>query len=116
MIDKWIYFTLLHLQIRLDMSTDGPCILFYMGCCPDTVWDAPLKTCVDCPHGYVGMNCTERCRYPYFGKRCHDVCKCNEETCDHAIGCPLNVNRLLKWVFYLLINQVITCFENLGDT
>lgn len=41
----------------------------------------------NCPPGYLGRNCAERCRYPSYGIDCQGLCGCEEKLCDVATGC-----------------------------
>ena len=41
----------------------------------------------ECKDGYMGINCSIKCRYPNYGKGCQSLCKCLEEDCDASIGC-----------------------------
>ncbi|XP_078317088.1 uncharacterized protein LOC111100226 [Crassostrea virginica] len=40
-----------------------------------------------CAAGYHGFICTDRCRYPLYGKGCKSTCRCLQDICDHVIGC-----------------------------
>lgn len=65
------------------------------------IWNFKLITCwasllissllfnTDCPPGYLGQNCSERCRYPSHGMECQKSCDCEEKFCDIATGCFL---------------------------
>lgn len=37
--------------------------------------------------GYVGLNCTTQCPFPYYGEKCQNICECSNETCDVSNGC-----------------------------
>uniref|UniRef100_A0A8W8LT94 Uncharacterized protein n=1 Tax=Magallana gigas TaxID=29159 RepID=A0A8W8LT94_MAGGI len=41
--------------------------------------------CKDCPAGYFGKNCTEKCKPPTFGFLCLQSCDC--PVCHHVVGC-----------------------------
>uniref|UniRef100_A0A8W8LTU3 TNFR-Cys domain-containing protein n=1 Tax=Magallana gigas TaxID=29159 RepID=A0A8W8LTU3_MAGGI len=47
-----------------------------------------LLIIVDCPVGYFGVNCSDKCTPPSYGVHCSQVCECSP--CDHAFGCILN--------------------------
>lgn len=51
-------------------------LFFFLGCLP----------------GFYGNNCSQPCKYPYFGAGCQHMCICLEEECDFSIGCSS------KWV------------------
>lgn len=40
---------------------------------------------VECPAGYFGQNCSDRCPWPTYGSWCNQTCAC--ATCDHILGC-----------------------------
>ncbi|XP_034306494.2 multiple epidermal growth factor-like domains protein 10 [Magallana gigas] len=44
--------------------------------------------CKDCPAGYFGNGCTEKCVLPSFGRACSDTCNCS--FCHHVFGCILS--------------------------
>lgn len=37
--------------------------------------------------GYTGMNCSSKCPYPSFGRKCQELCNCSENQCDISRGC-----------------------------
>lgn len=37
--------------------------------------------------GYTGMNCTFKCPYPSYGRKCQRVCYCDSNQCDVSRGC-----------------------------
>lgn len=39
----------------------------------------------DCPAGYFGYNCTDKCKHPTFGFLCLQSCHC--PVCHHVVGC-----------------------------
>lgn len=41
--------------------------------------------CSDCPAGYYGNNCTDKCKHPTFGLLCLETCDC--PVCNHIVGC-----------------------------
>uniref|UniRef100_A0A8W8M017 Uncharacterized protein n=1 Tax=Magallana gigas TaxID=29159 RepID=A0A8W8M017_MAGGI len=41
--------------------------------------------CRDCPAGYYGNNCTDKCKHPTFGLLCLETCDC--PVCNHIVGC-----------------------------
>nr|XP_034332854.1 multiple epidermal growth factor-like domains protein 10 [Crassostrea gigas] len=40
-----------------------------------------------CNDGYTGSNCILRCRYPSYGRRCQQLCNCEEIVCNSTTGC-----------------------------
>lgn len=43
------------------------------------------NNCTDCPVGYFGESCTDKCTPPSYGELCSDVCDCT--LCHHIFGC-----------------------------
>lgn len=39
----------------------------------------------DCPAGYFGKNCTDKCKHPTFGFNCSEKCDCPD--CHYIVGC-----------------------------
>lgn len=37
--------------------------------------------------GYIGLNCSNKCPYPYYGEKCKQWCNCSNDTCDVSTGC-----------------------------
>lgn len=37
--------------------------------------------------GFIGMNCSVSCPYPYYGVECQRRCKCEKGLCDVSTGC-----------------------------
>lgn len=68
----------------------------FNGCCPNTQWDSAMDMCVDCPNGYVWINCSKPCQYPYYGINCIRTCFCKKDNCDNVQWChrlkPNNVS------------------------
>ncbi|XP_061164266.1 multiple epidermal growth factor-like domains protein 10 [Saccostrea echinata] len=48
--------------------------------------------CKECPPGFFGDNCSRQCYYPYYGRLCLYMCQCDNNTCDHVIGCTNNTS------------------------
>lgn len=46
-----------------------------------------LISFLDCPSGYLGPFCSDRCRYPNYGIECQSECLCEEQHCNHVTGC-----------------------------
>lgn len=68
--------------------------------------------CLDCPAGYFGNNCTDKCIHPTFGILCSEICDCSD--CHHIIGCISNaVNtgnvKVVCWSVFLDILITIFC-------
>lgn len=57
---------------------------------------------VECPAGYFGQNCSDRCPWPTYGGWCNQTCAC--ATCDHILGC-MTTKGNYKWTKkYVIIN------------
>lgn len=37
--------------------------------------------------GYTGLNCSDKCPFPFYGENCMEMCNCINETCDVSTGC-----------------------------
>lgn len=48
---------------------------------------------LECLPGYFGTNCSTRCIYPIYGKRCQNTCDCNVTECNHVLGCQGNYSQ-----------------------
>lgn len=53
-----------------------------------------LETCtffhfffLECHSGFIGLNCTSKCRYPSYGRACQNECNCNKIVCNPSTGC-----------------------------
>lgn len=58
-----------------------------------------------CTPGYIGINCTLSCKYPFYGHGCQGFCDCDEDLCDVSTGCePLTTGKNLLCLVYWLIN------------
>lgn len=55
---------------------------------------------LDCPAGYFGNGCTEKCVLPSFGRACSDTCNCS--FCHHVFGCILSSES--KGIIKLIYN------------
>lgn len=41
----------------------------------------------ECLIGYEGMDCSEGCTFPSYGKDCQSTCNCDLNFCNYRIGC-----------------------------
>lgn len=60
---------------------------------------------IECRDGYMGVNCSIKCRYPSYGKRCQSFCNCLEEDCEAATGCT-NLENGIQTIFKIIINEL----------
>ncbi|XP_062600564.1 protein draper-like [Saccostrea cucullata] len=68
--------------------TDGVCNRDPFRCCVNH-YQVNL-TCVQCPLGTYGINCSENCPENYYGKNCAKKCNCSDShICDIVNGCTL---------------------------
>lgn len=37
--------------------------------------------------GYIGLNCSNKCPFPFYGEKCKKQCDCSNDTCDVSTGC-----------------------------
>ncbi|XP_056014890.1 multiple epidermal growth factor-like domains protein 11 isoform X2 [Ostrea edulis] len=84
-----VIYSYLYLQYTCVTMELPICPGFFKDCCPDFKWDETKESCVECLPGFAGVNCSTKCKYPYFGKKCGQRCTCSNTTCDHVTGCPI---------------------------
>lgn len=60
-----------------------------------------LISFVDCPSGYYGPFCSEKCRYPNYGIKCQSECLCEEQHCNHITGCLTQSNEIARVISIL---------------
>ncbi|XP_061194418.1 platelet endothelial aggregation receptor 1-like [Saccostrea echinata] len=57
-------------------------------CCPNNY--QINMTCVQCPPGRFGINCSDDCPPIHYGKNCAYLCNCSDSyECDAVTGCKL---------------------------
>lgn len=56
-------------------------------CCIGYFRSIENNKCEKCMPGYTGLNCSDKCPFPFYGDRCQNMCDCNNETCDVSTGC-----------------------------
>lgn len=44
---------------------------------------------LDCLFGNYGENCSKKCQYFYYGKKCDGNCLCEIEYCNYIKGCEI---------------------------
>lgn len=42
---------------------------------------------IECMPGYIGLDCSSLCPYPYYGVDCQRTCNCSRNLCDVYTGC-----------------------------
>ncbi|XP_048749826.2 uncharacterized protein LOC125661723 isoform X2 [Ostrea edulis] len=68
------------------------------GCCSNSFKDKITGTCKPCWIGYVGKNCSQKCKYPRYGAKCEYLCNCEKDMCDFSKGCLENVtDSIFSW-------------------
>ncbi|XP_052674810.1 uncharacterized protein LOC128156631 [Crassostrea angulata] len=60
-------------------------------CCTNYFWEN--EECKECLPGYFGTNCSIRCIYPNYGKRCQYTCDCTVTDCNPVHGCQGNYSQ-----------------------
>lgn len=60
-----------------------------------------LISFLDCPSGYLGPFCRDRCRYPNYGIECQYECLCEEQYCNHVTGCLTLSNDTARVILIL---------------
>ncbi|XP_056008537.1 protein draper-like [Ostrea edulis] len=72
-------------------------------------------SCVECPLGTYGVNCSETCVRGYYGKLCLSECECSVHKCDKKYGClvdrvnePQDDKRVWTDVGYTLVGSFTT--------
>uniref|UniRef100_A0A8W8JRR0 SAP domain-containing protein n=1 Tax=Magallana gigas TaxID=29159 RepID=A0A8W8JRR0_MAGGI len=71
-------------QAVCNDTIDGCCIGYYRA--------SENNKCEKCMPGYIGLNCTYKCPFPYYGENCKNICNCSNKTCDVATGCTAFTN------------------------
>ncbi|XP_056013948.1 scavenger receptor class F member 2-like isoform X2 [Ostrea edulis] len=75
-------------SINTLCGNDVPkCETGFKNCCPDYKWNVESQRCEKCLPGYLGINCSIMCLYPYYGEECQEECDCERELCDVSVGC-----------------------------
>ncbi|XP_053388158.1 multiple epidermal growth factor-like domains protein 10 isoform X2 [Mercenaria mercenaria] len=46
----------------------------------------PWTGACSCEPGYTGNQCKEKCKMPFYGQDCSEVCSCANGDCDHVTG------------------------------
>ncbi|XP_062577449.1 uncharacterized protein LOC134239285, partial [Saccostrea cucullata] len=46
-----------------------------------------------CLEGYFGLNCSQLCPYPSYGKGCKETCDCSKPFCVPTLGCATKENK-----------------------
>lgn len=74
---------------------------------------------VDCPLGYFGYNCSQKCSPPQYGNFCTQICEQGCRECHYREGCTLRnqtMGNLSKDIIniYLFIYSFIYLFSYLG--
>ncbi|XP_062602583.1 multiple epidermal growth factor-like domains protein 11 [Saccostrea cucullata] len=79
----FLFLTILDV-IAVDMWS------FWPLSCPDGYKRKDIFRCAkqDCPAGYFGDFCEEKCRFPSYGKNCQLICDCGGKLCHVVKGCP----------------------------
>lgn len=64
---------------------------------------------IDCPIGYFGKNCSEKCSPPGYGELCSQTCDC--VSCHHIFGCnETEVTTGKNIEIKILIYYILCCF------
>lgn len=84
------------LQIEWNMFTE----------CFDLLWF------IECLPGYTGLNCSDKCPYPSYGKNCQGFCNCSEIQCDILRGCNnITSGNFHLYVVVMLVWQLILTID-----
>lgn len=68
-----------------------------------------LKKFVECPIGYIGVNCSDTCTLTFFGHLCSFRCECLK--CHHINGCVTGKYITINYHFFLNIKKGIKLFN-----
>ncbi|XP_056013964.1 protein draper-like isoform X1 [Ostrea edulis] len=71
----------------LHCSDVPKCETGFKNCCPDYKWNVESQRCEKCLPGYLGINCSIMCPYPYYGEGCQEECDCERDLCNVSVGC-----------------------------
>lgn len=70
--------------------------------CFDLLWF------IECMSGYTGLNCSDKCPHPTYGKNCQGFCNCSEIQCDILRGCNnITSGNFHLYVVVMLVWQLI---------
>lgn len=58
--------------------------------------------CVECPNGYIGVNCSHPCNPPLYGNLCSLSCECVK--CHHIYGCVTGKSITTNYDVYVKKN------------
>lgn len=64
---------------------------------------------VACMPGFIGMNCSVSCPYPYYGVECQRRCNCSRVLCDVSIGCQTKSIATCA-LYFLLQNKHVSFY------
>ncbi|XP_062611178.1 uncharacterized protein LOC134273026 [Saccostrea cucullata] len=62
-------------------------------CCFGYRWNSSSSSCIECPQGFTGANCTIQCPFPTYGRKCQEKCTCKRSSCDSRYGCILSMKK-----------------------
>lgn len=57
-------------------------------------------------NGYTGLNCTSKCPYPTYGRKCQAICNCSETLCDISGGCSTLTPGNVQFFVILILDTV----------
>lgn len=69
-------------------------------------WVYLLFDNIDCMNGYTGLNCTAKCPYPTYGRKCQGICDCNLNQCDASRGCKSQTSGNVLLKVHIVVNKI----------
>lgn len=58
--------------------------------------------------GYIGVNCSAPCPYPYYGVGCQKTCNCSRDVCDVPTGC---ISLTTSKYFKTRLSRTLKCHQ-----
>ncbi|XP_062600410.1 uncharacterized protein LOC134262051 [Saccostrea cucullata] len=82
-----IYHHILCLHICVCIFTTATCGFICGNRCCLNYYQHSNGSCLDCPLGTFGVNCSGLCEERFYGRLCKSKCNCSPEDCDKEYGC-----------------------------
>nr|XP_034331335.1 multiple epidermal growth factor-like domains protein 11 [Crassostrea gigas] len=83
----WMMLSFMFSEFDFVVVSQSMCKDTIDGCCIGYFWNPKNNVCEKCMPGYIGLNCSYKCPFPFYGEKCMQRCNCSNETCDVSTGC-----------------------------